>query len=208
MKEHEATMNEGTRELVERASRGEDGAVEDLLGRYLPGLERYVARHASPLVRAQESAGDLALSVCREVLESLRCGSFRYQGEEAFRQWLFRAAAMKLATRHRHWRALRRDPGRLRAAGVDDGSRPALAGEPHDDRTPSLDAVRSEELARFQASFAELPDRYQQAILLHHVESLGHAEIGARLGISEANSRMLLSRALARLARLTRPAQP
>lgn len=186
-----------TRELVDRASQGEARAVDELLERYLPDLERYVARHASPLVRAQESAGDVALSVCREVLEALRGGRFEYRGEAPFRQWLYRAAVMKLATRHRHWRALRRDPERGAAPAPD-----SHASAARDERTPSLDAIANEELARFQAAFAQLPERHQQVILLHHVEALGHAEIGARLGISEANSRMLLSRALGRLARL------
>lgn len=186
-----SALDERAQELVQRASQGDDGAVEELLARYLPDLEGYVARHASPLVRAQESAGDLALSVCREVLESLRGGRFVFQGEAPFRQWLYRAAVMKLATRHRHWRAQRRDPERR-----------AQADDPRDDRTPSLDAVQREELSRFQSAFERLPERYQQVILLHHVESLGHAEIGMRLGISEANSRMLLSRALGRLARV------
>lgn len=195
-------MDERAQELVELASQGERRAVDELLGRYLPDLERYLARHASPLVRAQESASDLALSVCREVLESLRGGRFRYQGEAPFREWLYRAAVMKLATRHRHWRALRRDPERLHDAGPFDASTAARAAEPRDDRTPSLEAARNEELARFHEVFQDLPERYQQVILLHHVECLDHAGMGERLGISEANSRMLLSRALARLARM------
>ena len=180
---------------VERASRGDGEAVEQLLGRYLPDLERYVARHASPLVRAAESAGDLALSVCREALESLRGGRFEYRGEGPFRQWLYRAAVMKLCTRHRHWRAERRDPAREVAPEAELGVAQALH-----ERTPSMDAVWNEDLARFQEAFGALPERYREVIALHHVEGLAHAEIAARLGTSEANSRVLLSRALGRLA--------
>jgi RNA polymerase sigma factor (sigma-70 family) len=193
-----SALDARAQELVQRASQGDGGAVEELLARYLPDLEGYVARHASPLVRARESAGDLAHSVCREVLESLRGGRFVFQGEAPFRQWLYRAAVMKLATRHRHWRALRRDPER--EAGADSRAPSEVAA--HDDRTPSLEAIAHEELARFQAAFESLSERHQQVIALHHLEALDHAAIGERLGISEANSRMLLSRALGRLARL------
>jgi RNA polymerase sigma factor (sigma-70 family) len=195
-------LDDRAQDLVERASQGERGAVEELLVRYLPELQDYVARHASPLVRGQESVDDLALSVCREVLESLRGGRFRYQGEGPFRQWLYRAAVMKLLTRHRHWRAERRDPGRAPVGAAEERSAGPVRVEGRDERTPSLDAIWSEELARFQAAFERLPERHQRVILLHQVEALGHAEIAERLGISEANSRMLLSRALGRLGRL------
>lgn len=200
-------MDDRALDLVGRASQGEQGAVEELLARYLPELEAYVARHASPLVRGQESAGDLAQSVCREVLVSLRGGTFRYQGEGQFRQWLYRAAVMKLLTRHRHWRSQRRDPEREDGQVPAGGSADVAAREPQHERTPSLDAIWSEELVQFQAAFARLPERHQQVILLHHVEALDHTAIGDRMQISAANSRMLLSRALGRLARLMATAQ-
>lgn len=193
--------------LFSEASQGDEGAVLALLERFAPDLQLYVARHAGELVRRQESASDLAQSVCREALESLRSGRFRYQGEGPFRQWLYRAAVMKLLNRHRHWNAERRDPRRATplAAGGDDSLEPARAPEPADSATPSLDAVWSEELERFQAAFAQLSERHQEVVRLHHVDGLSHAEIAARLETSEANSRMLLSRALGRLATLATP---
>lgn len=197
-------MTSDPRELVEHASQGDAGALDALLVRYLPDLQVYVARHAGELVRGQESTDDLAQSVCREALESLRRGRFHYQGEAPFRQWLYRAAVMKMMTRHRRWRAARRDPGReVRAdATHDDRSRAGRALEPATLTTPSVDAVRGEDLELFQRAFERLSERHQEVIELHHVEGLSHAEIAARLEISEPGSRMLLSRALARLATL------
>ena len=60
----------------------------------------------------------------------------------------------------------------------------------------------SEELDRFRAALDSLPDAHREAIVLHHIEGLSHAEIAERMQISVSYSRALLSRALARLARL------
>ena len=59
-----------------------------------------------------------------------------------------------------------------------------------------------EEVERLRAALSKLPENYRQVIHLAHVDGLSHREIAERLGISEANSRVLLSRALARLATL------
>jgi RNA polymerase sigma-70 factor (ECF subfamily) len=180
--------------------------VQALLERYAPDLERYVARHAGGLVRARESSSDLAQSVCREVLERLADGRFRYAGEAAFRQWLYRAAVMKMLQRHRHWQAERRDPAREVGRGpvTEEHGLSALAAG----ATPSEDAIRIEELERFREAFERLAERDQDLIRLHHAEGRTHAEIAAELGISEASSRMALSRALARLAKLAVPRRP
>ncbi len=188
--------------LVQSASNGDAQAIESLLARYLPDLQGYIVRHVGALVRERESAADLAQSVCREVLERLRDGRLRFQGEAQFRRWLYRAALMKMLSRHRYWLAARRDAGAGRHAQASTGSEAppaALAPEPG---TPSQEAAFHEELARFELAFAALPEPHREAIVLHHLEGLSHEEIAARKGFSASYSRALLSRALARLARL------
>ena len=185
---------------VHAATTGDRGAIEALLERYLPALEAYVARHAGPVVRAREAPADVAQSVCREALEHLHAGRLHFQGEPQFRQWLYRAAMMKLASRRRHWRAQRRDAGREQIAGAAESSAPGP--EAVDPATPSQAARLSEEVERFADAFDQLDEGQQQAIVLHHLEGLSHEEIAERLEITAANSRVRLSRALARLARL------
>jgi len=195
-------------ELALSASRGDAGAIEQLLDDHLPALRGYIARRAGALVRERESASDLAQSVCREALERVRDGRLAYQGPAAFKQWLYQAAVMKIMTRHRSWQAAKRDAGReAKAPAVGDSAGPAIeALAVASGFSPSEEAVRQEDLERFGRAFAELPERYQEIVVLHHVEALSHAEIAARLDISESNSRMLLSRALGRLATfLTKP---
>lgn len=185
-------MHEASEPWIERASRGDQTALEELLVRYLPELVTYVDRRRARWLRQRESASDLAQSVCREVLVRLRDGRLEFRGEPQFRQWLYRAAVIKLVERTRRGGALMRDPEREADAG--ELARVAGAG------TPSEAAVFHEQLERFQAAFELLPERSRELVALKLVEGLSHAQIAERLGVSEAHSRVLLARALALLA--------
>ena len=194
-------MSDDTDRLVEGASRGDGAAIESLLARYLPDLERYVRRNAGAVVRSRESGSDLVQSVCREVLERLGSERFEYQGEAEFKQWLYRAALLKIMNRHRFYTADKRDAGREQP--LESGMHGRAAEALHRSfATPSGDAMLREDLARIEGAFAQLKPAYREIITLAYVDGLPHKDIAARLAISEANSRVLLSRALARLAKL------
>jgi RNA polymerase sigma-70 factor (ECF subfamily) len=182
---------------VRRVQSGDRDAVEALLRVHMPAVEAFVRRNAGKLVRAQDSPSDVAQSVCREVLEHLADGRVRLQGEAAFKSWLYRAAVLKMMARQRHWQAERRDPGRLREPQEGAGAEPYV-----EQPTPSREAALHEDMDRLAAALSTLPDNHRDVILLHHIEGLSHREIGERLGLAESHSRVLLSRALARLAGL------
>ena len=177
---------------ISRISRGDRTAVTPLLERYLPALTAWIGRRASPSVRSRETPEDLAQSVCRDLLERLADGRYEFRDEPSFRSWLYRAALLKVLNRHRHWNTAGRD------AGHGDG----VEFAPADTATPSAHLVALEELDALERSFSQLPERYREVIALSYVERLPHGEIAARLGITPGNSRVLLSRALAALARL------
>jgi RNA polymerase sigma-70 factor (ECF subfamily) len=196
-----AEQPSGERELFDLASTGDRDAVGRLLERHLPVIEGFVRRHAGRMLLERESPSDVAQSVCREVLERLRDGRVRYEGEAPFRAWLQRAAVMKMMMRRRFWQAERRDAGVRHApppGASSDGGTPFV-----DSATPSRQAALDEELERLAAALASLPERYREVIAMHHVERLSHREIAERLSVTESHSRVLLSRALARLATLT-----
>ncbi len=195
-------MAENVLALVQSASAGDARAIESLLARYLPELQGYVGRHAGALVRERESAADLAQSVCREVLQRLRDGRLRFQGEGQFRRWLYRAALMKMLSRHRYWQAAQRDARAERSVPAAPGSTAAGEACAIEPGTPSQEAAFREELERFERAFAALPETHREAIVLHHLDGLSHEEIAELKGFSPSYSRALLSRALARLARL------
>lgn len=196
-------MDDPERQLIERASQGDPIAVDELLERYLPRLRAFVRLKAGPAVRARESSSDIVQSVCRELLEGME--DFQYQGESAFRSWLFTAALRKIVDRDRFHRRERRDVGReVRVdAGTSGGNDPGaiLAGY-GSLFTPSREAAAREELERLEGIFDRLPEDYREAIVFSRILGLSHAEIAEKMGRSEGATRVLLHRALAKLTLL------
>lgn len=191
--------------LVQDASRGEPAAVDDLIRSHLPGLLAYVHLHAGAKLRARESTIDIVQSACREVLQDIVPAAL--PSESSFKHWLYTAAERKILDRVRYWAREKREAGRevgLREELSSAEARGVL------DRyagfyTPSQHATAREELQRVQIAFTQLPEAYREVVLLSRVVGLSHAEIGEKTGRSEGAVRMLLHRALARLARLVGP---
>lgn len=191
-------MHDDLQDTVSSAAAGDQPSLDALLTRFLPGLRAFLAREAGALVRARESVSDLAQSVCREVLERLRDERFEYRGEAQFVRWLQQAAVHKLQNRHRFYRADKRDAGRELTP---DGSNAGLAGIAATGGTPSAGAARQEQDAELVAALAKLTERDRQVIQLCHFDGRSHEEVAGILGVTESHSRVLLARALARLAR-------
>ena len=192
-------VTDDLQKTVTDASNGDTPAVEALLARFLPGLQQYLARHAGALVRNKESVADLAQSVCREVLERLRDERFEYRGEAQFVEWLQQAAVHKLQNRHRFYRAEKRDAGREVAPPADTATR-AIEQLAVTSSTPSRHAMQREVGEEVRAALQALSERDRQVIQWCHFEQKTHQEVAALLGVTESHSRVLLARALARLA--------
>ena len=186
--------------LVGELSSGDTAVVPSLLARYLPELTEYVRRHTGARLAGRETPADLVQSVCRDVLEDVARGGLEYRGEAQFRQWLFQAALHKVQAKGRYHAAQRRDGDR--EVAPEDVSRP---GPALTWTTPSGVAASLEERQRLLAAMAQLDERDRQVVQWAHLEGLPHDVIAERLGITVTNSRVLLSRALARLARLVDP---
>lgn len=187
--------------LTAAAAAGDRHALETLLERHLPALRAYIRMRAGAVVRRHESNSDLVQSVCREVLEN--ASRFRHPSEAAFRRWLFTTALRKIVDRRDFHQAQRRDVGReARPAG--ETAQRALLDAYHTFSTPSQGAVVQEELARIEAAMEELSDEQREVVGLAHLVGLSRAEIAEQLGKSEGAVRMILHRALARLAVLLR----
>jgi RNA polymerase sigma-70 factor (ECF subfamily) len=192
------------RTLVDSASRGDAAAVEELLARYLPGLNAFVRLRAGPLLRARESSSDLVQSVCREVLEHV--DRFQYRSEGLFKQWLFTTAARKIADRCDYVKAQRRDVRKevaldaapASAASTDGG----LAEACRSLVTPSRELIAREEVVATERALLELADDHREVILLARVVGLSAKEIGETMNRSESAVRSLLHRALAELCAL------
>ena len=64
---------------------------------------------------------------------------------------------------------------------------------------PCRQAMRHEEIAQLEAAFDELPEDYRQVLTLYRIVGIGLPELARQLGRSEAATKMLLSRAMAKL---------
>ena len=186
-------MTHPSEELLGRASQGDRTAIEALVACFLPEIETYIARHVPDAVSAKESAADLAQSTCRELCVQLAQERFEFRGQAEFRKWLYQAAYRKIQARERYYGAAKRDARFEEQASL---------GEHPFSETPSERVAAQDEVARLERVLATMPDREQEVLRLARIEGMGHTGIAARLGISEAHSRVLLSRSLAHLAQL------
>lgn len=190
-------MPKDTENLIAGASRGDDGAIAELLVRHLPVLRAYIRLRMGPRIRRWDSEQDVAQSVCRQALEDLE--AFTYRGEAAFREWLFTMARRKLADRDAYLTAEKRDVDRIANNAA---SAQSFAAEVHAAfGTPSEFAVRAETVARIEAALDDLPEEAREVILLSRLAGLSTTEIAERLGKAPSSVRSMLSRALARLSR-------
>ena len=185
-----------TQALVAAAAQQDRAAVEQLLVRHLPGLEAFVRLRMGAELRQLMTAPDVVQSVCREVLEDLT--DFEFRGEAPFRHWLYVRAENKLKMQGRAQRAQKRDRRKEQALPDQSTFLPAYRTL----CTPSEAMDQREMIARVEAAFDLLPDDYREAVTLHKLVGLSHAEIAARMGKSEGAVRNLVYRGISRLALL------
>lgn len=192
--------------LYERAHGGDSAAMAELLQRHLPGLRAYVRLRAGPLVRRHERTSDLVQSVCVELLAGL--DHFEYRGEAAFRHWLYTAALRKVMAKDAYWRAEKREAARQGAPADSGAAEALLLAQYRRLSSPSQNALARDELERIEAAFELLSEEHREVILLARVAGLDRKQIGETMGKSEGAVRVLLHRALARLAGLLDAASP
>ena len=185
-------MTDSIGQRIQRATRGDSVAVDELLEEFMPGLTAFVRLRAGPMVLAQESATDVVQSACRDVLENLE--RFQHDGETGFRRWLYKTALRKIADRYEYYGAAKRDVRRHGAA-------PSVSHGPTSPApSPSEEAMAHEQSERIMAALERLPDDYREVIWLSRYAGFSHAEIAAEMDRTEVATRSLLSRALSQLA--------
>ena len=193
--------------LIARAGQGDPDAIGRLFERHLSALRAYVRLRGGGRVRRQENDSDVVQSVCLELLKNLE--NFRYEGEAAFRHWLFTAALRKLVEKDRYWRAAKRDADRVASSERQSPSATDALAEVYADLcTPSQVAIGRESLERVERALDAMPEDQREILLMSRLMGLSHAEIAQRVGRSELAVRSALSRALARLARMLTTGAP
>lgn len=183
--------------LLARSQAGDPVALDTLLARHLPGVRAFARLRMSPLLRAHESGSDIVQSACRELLA--KRDGFVYQGEEAFRGWLYTAVLHKLRSKERDLRAQKRDPRRVEQGFGSDGESRLLACYSQV-LSPTRQLVSEERIRLLEAAFDDLPEPYREVITLSRIARLSRAQVAERMQRTEDSVRNLLSRALVALA--------
>lgn len=173
-----SSLDEAAIHLVPRATRGDAGALEQLLRSCRPLVYRWA------LVQTGDGAD--AEDVTQEVLITLHRSLRRFAGRSRFTTWLYRV------TRNEALGLARRVSGRLRlarAVALEATAQPAAADEP-------LERVHAAGVAALADTLlARLPRRQREVFHLADLEGCSMAEIAERLGMSPVTARVHLLRA-------------
>lgn len=159
----------------------------------LPRVRAFVQRRLRPELAQLEAPSDIVQSACRELLSDLQREA-ALRGDGRAQRWqLLRRALRKIVQKHRYHAARKRNHGRSVGGHLVDEVLESATGPPGK-------AEAAERAVALAGALQRLPEKYQRIIEWVHFDRLPHAEVGRRLGCSEAASKMLLSRAMARLA--------
>lgn len=174
--------------------------IDRVLEQHLPALHAFVRLRLGRRVAAMESVSDLVQSVCREVLGGKE--RLEYQGEAAFKGWLFTAALRKIVAKDRYYAADKRDVGRLQAspAPTSEAEQRSLLDVYATLATPTRILAAKEQQDAMEAAFETLSEQHREIISLAKIAELSHEQIAQQLGLTVEASRQQLRRALLRLA--------
>lgn len=175
--------------------------IAALFARNIHRVRAFVRLRIDPLTRSRESVSDIVQSACREVLDD---SSFEYRDEMSFRSYLCQAALFKIQNRHRHHAAAKRRQAEAPPDPTTDDDLARVYRTTLYD--PGRQAIRNEEILALERAFDLLPDDYRQALTLYRIVGLGIPAIAQQTGRTDAATKMLLHRAMARLTSiLARP---
>ena len=174
---------------LQKASRGEAGALGTLALALQPHIERQLLRY--PI--SDEDRRDLLQSTLMQVIR--RVGSFR--GDSSFSTWLFRVTAnealMMMRSQRRHRARL------VEGLEFEELENLPAANDAFDDTGADGTAATRERDARVRRALDELPEDYRDVVALHYHQDLGLQEIARRLSTTESAVRSRLHRARSRL---------
>lgn len=176
-------------ELIARARAGEEGALEELLRRYQPRLDRWAARRVSPGAPGGHRPSDLVQESALKAFQKF--SSFRGSTEGELVAWLRRVVVSRSTDLARQALSqMRADADHLSL----DAAEAEGARSPRP--TPSQLSSVQEEGRHLLASFFLLPEDQREALALFHLRELSVAEVAERMGRSKDAVSSLMQRGL------------
>lgn len=183
---------ESTARLLLRIRQGDERARDLLIKRYLVSLQRFAHGRLPVASRDLVDTQDIVQVTLVRALEHVE--RFEPQGPGSFHAYLRQAILNQIRDQARR---MARTPERAELP-------PDLASA---QRSPLEEAIGSDALGRYEAALSSLTGEQQEAVVLRLELGFTYDEIAEAIGSPSANAaRMLVTRALARLADRMRPA--
>lgn len=174
-------------DLLLKAQSGNDDALNRLLARYLPRLQRWASGRLPSGVRTMLDTGDLVQDAVINALRHL--DTFEIRTEGALQAYLHRAVNNRITDLYRRAATRRQVRGEMPEDIVAAGPSPLVA------------AIGAETLEHYERALATLTEGERQAIVLRIELGLSYEEMAAQLPKPSADAaRMALTRAITRLA--------
>jgi RNA polymerase sigma-70 factor (ECF subfamily) len=181
---------ESSLSLLRRAQAGDRQALDDLLARYLPRLQRWASGRMPIGIRTMNDTGDIVQEAVINAVKHFSGIELRTEG--AFLAYLRQSVNNRIIDQYRrHGRHPKRDE--LPEDAVAPGTNPLEA------------AIGAEAHELYESALASLRDEDREAIVLRLEFDLDFEEIAAQLGKpTAAAARMAVVRAIGRLSEAMR----
>ena len=173
--------------LLERARAGDREALESLIARYLPRLQRWASGRLPPWARDMAETQDLVQEALFQTFK--RIERFEPRGEGALHAYLRQAILNRIREELR--RAKRRPP----RSELDSAAE-------HDGRSPLEEAIGREAIERYERALARLRPEDRELVVARIELGYTNREIAELLDKPTPNAaRMATERAIVRLAK-------
>jgi RNA polymerase sigma-70 factor (ECF subfamily) len=173
--------------LLEQAREGDGSALDALIARYLPRMQRWAKGRLPNWARDMADTQDLVQEAVLQVFRKL--DTFEVRGEGALQAYLRQSILNRIREE------LRRAKRRPARAEFDSQARDAA-------RSPLEEAIGQEAVERYEQALATLRPEDREALVARIELGYTNSEIAELLGKPSANAaRMAVERAIVRLAR-------
>jgi RNA polymerase sigma-70 factor (ECF subfamily) len=203
MGEPRVTIDDTSQDLeqaIRQARLGDRETRGALLEQYRNYLTLLARLHINRRLQGKVDAADLIQETFLKAHRSF--SQFRGQSEKELAAWLRQILGNTLANLVRHYYKMQRRDVRLERALTDelDASSMLLKkGLATGDSTPSQRASKREQAVLLADALKQLPESYQEVLVLRHLEELTFPQVAVRIGRSTGAVEKLWIRALARL---------
>ena len=197
-----------TQILISRIQEGNSAARNELCERYLERVYRAVRLRLGARLREKVQSCDIVQQALLDVVKGAE--NFECRSEGRFLNYVNRAVENRIRDEADRWQTQKRDIKKeiaIDGARSPENSRPLDIPDTQGAPTPSLVAIRQEELATLEQAMDLLGQQsheYRDLIIAIQIEGQTYAEIAEELGKSPDAIRMQAKRAQVELAKIYR----